>query len=74
MADTKINARLHFPYSELYTYKTVLERLNLDEERARDVRSGRAFIIARSSGIREDVKDINGIFSTRFVVFPEGVR
>ena len=66
MADTKINARLHYPFSDLYTYKTVLERLNLDEERAKDVRSGRGFVITRSLGIREDVKDINGIFSSRF--------
>lgn len=43
MADTKINARLHFPYSEMYTYKTVLERLNLDEERERDIRTGNGF-------------------------------
>ena len=66
MADTKINARLHFPYSEMYTYKTVLERLNLDEERRNDVRTGRGFHVLSSRGIREDVKDINGIFSTRF--------
>lgn len=64
MANIKFS--LHYPFSDTYTYQTVLERLNLDEERKKDIANGRAYVILNSRGIKEDVKDIDGIFSSRF--------
>lgn len=62
----RIDIKLHYPASELYTYQTRLERINLDDERISDISRGKGFIITSSKPIKEDVKDINGIFSSRF--------
>lgn len=64
MANIKLTT--HYPFSETYTYETILERINLDEERRHDIATGRGFPITSAKPIKEDVKDINGIFSTRF--------
>lgn len=64
MADIKLN--LHYPASDIYTYMTVLERLNLDDERRWDITHGNGFPITSPKPIKEDVKDMNGIFSPRF--------
>ena len=64
MPNVKLN--LHYPASDLYTYQTMLMRLNLDDERRYDITHGRGFPITSPKPIKEDVKDVNGIFSTRF--------
>ena len=62
----QINVNLHYPASDLYTYMTRLERLNLDEERLRDIANNNGFIISSPGTIKEDIKDPDGIFSTRY--------
>lgn len=62
----KINVRLHYPASTLYTYQTVMERINLDDECISDITSGKGFIIGPQKAIKEDLKDIDGMFSTRY--------
>lgn len=64
MANIRVN--LHYPANEEYTYQTCMERINLDEEKVYDVSHGRGFIISSPKHIKEDIKDPNGIFSTRF--------
>lgn len=62
----RLNIRLHYPFSDVYQYMTVLERINLDEECLHDISSGKGFIITNPKPIKDDLKDINGIFSQRY--------
>lgn len=63
---TTINVRMQYPYSDLYEYETKLVRLDLDQERINDIKTGRGFIIESSDSIRNDVKNQTGIFSSRY--------
>ena len=58
--------RLHYPYSEEYEFETKLVKLNLDDERKRDLASNNGFIISEPQSIKKDLKNPNGIFSTKF--------
>lgn len=62
----QLNVRTTYPTNPDYVYKTRLERLNLDQERIDDLRRGKGFVITEPISIKKDVKDYNGIFSTRF--------
>jgi len=62
----KINVTTHYPVSDDYTFETFMERIDLDEERRKDVTSGKGFIITSAKPIRDDIKDDNGIFSSKF--------
>lgn len=64
MANIEVTSR--YPESDEFEYETVLTRLNMDEERRRDIVGARGFVISSPKPIKDDVKDINGIFSTRF--------
>lgn len=64
MAQIQVNTR--YSQSDIYNYETRLERVNLDKERKSDVLSGNGFIITSRKAIKEDVKDPNGIFSTKY--------
>ena len=64
MAELKVN--LHYPHSEKYEWETVMEYINFDEERRKDVSSGNGFIIKSPKPIKDDIKDPEGIFSTRY--------
>ena len=61
-----INIRSHYPNTKLYDYITYLERINLDKERIHDLANGNGFIISSPKAIKDDLKDINGIYSSRF--------
>lgn len=61
-----IDVTTHYPYSEDYEYKTVMERINMDEERAKDLMTDNGFVIWPPHGIKKDLKDPNGIFSSKF--------
>ena len=60
------NIRLTYPYSDKYEYTTELEKIDLDEERIMDIKTGRGFPIKSSGSIKNDVKNRTGIFSDRY--------
>ena len=62
----KITVRSHFPYSDEFTWITEMVDIDLDEERIKDVVSGRGFIIKSPKPIKEDLKDPDGIFSNKY--------
>lgn len=62
----QLNVKVTYPTNPDYNYRTKLERLNLDKERIDDLRKGKGFVITEPVSIKKDVKDYNGIFSTRF--------
>ena len=55
-----------YPYNDEYIFETILERINLDVEQANDMYNGNGFIISEPKSIKKDLKDPNGIFSTRY--------
>lgn len=61
-----INVNAHYPHSNEYEYRVRLERLNLDQERIKDIASGNGFIISKKQNVRKDIKSENGIFSSKF--------
>lgn len=62
----KLRVNLHYPASDLYEYRTILERINLDKECMHDIYNGNGFIITEPKAIKDDLKDINGMFSPRY--------
>lgn len=62
----KINVRSKYPYSEKYDYETRMELIDLDKEKVKDITSGNGFIISAPKAIKDDLKDENGIFSTKY--------
>ena len=64
MAEMKVTTR--YSRSELFDFETRLERLDLDDQRRSDVLSGNGFIVSSKKAIKDDVKDPNGIFSTKY--------
>ena len=64
MAEIRVNTR--YSRSDIFDYETKLERVNLDSARKEDVLSGNGFIVTSRKAIKEDVKDPNGIFSTKY--------
>jgi hypothetical protein len=62
----KINVTTHYPNSDKYAYETTMDIINLDEERVKDVTGGNGFIISAAKAIKDDLKDDNGIFSTKY--------
>ena len=65
-SQNSVNVNLTYPYSDKYEYTTYLEKIDLDAERVKDLRSGKGFIIESSRNIKTDVKSQMGIFSSRF--------
>lgn len=55
-----------YPFDPEFEYTTELVRINLDEEKKDDLKRNKGFIIGPHKGIKKDLKDIDGIFSTRF--------
>lgn len=64
MARMTVNTR--YSKSEDFDYETRLERLNMDDERRHDVISGNGFIVSSPKAIKDDIKDPNGIYSTKY--------
>ena len=56
----------HYPYSEEFEWETQMVDINLDEERIRDISEGKGFIVKSPKPIKDDLKDPDGIFSTKF--------
>lgn len=63
---SEVKVRMQYPYSDEYEYDTKLERINLDEERKKDILSGNGFVVTSHKSIKKDIKDPRGIFSPAF--------
>lgn len=50
----------------MFKMETYLERIDLDKECKEDIRNGNGFIISQHQDIKKDLKEPNGIFSTKF--------
>lgn len=61
-----MNVVLQYPYNDKYDYETCLERIDLDKQRVENIRSGKGFIISAPKGIKKDIKNQDGIFSSRY--------
>ena len=66
MNNSKLSVNLTYPYSDTYEYETRLTKINLDEERIKDFKTGKGFPIQSSRNIKTDVRNQLGIFSSRF--------
>ena len=63
----ELNVKYSYPYNPDYDYETCFDRINLDEECEKDLATGNGFIISSPKAtIKKDIKDPDGIFSTRF--------
>lgn len=62
----KLYVNLMYPKSEEFEYITQMVRLNLDDEREEDITTDNGFIIADPNGIKKDLKDPNGMFSSKY--------
>ena len=60
------DVNVSYPNDIDYYYKAELEKIDLDEERKKDIENDRGFLISKARTIKKDLKDPNGIFSTRF--------
>lgn len=66
MNTKKLTINTRYSKSSEYDYETRLERINLDDEKNRDILSGNGFIVSAPKAIKDEVKDPNGIFSTKY--------
>jgi hypothetical protein len=66
LEEDSMNIVLTYPYSDDYEFQTYLNRINLDQRRADDIKSGKGFIISAPRGIKKDIKNQDGIYSYRY--------
>ena len=63
----EININYSYTDNPDYDYIAMLERINLDQEKDDDLYKGKGFVISSpKKSIKKDIKDPDGIFSTRF--------
>jgi hypothetical protein len=80
MEGRKINVSFSYPYSNLYDFSSEIENIDLDKEAKLDIDSGNGFEISSpKSSNKKDMKDPNGIYSSKFGqklgdVHPDGDR
>lgn len=60
------NVNVTYPNDPEFEYRTELEKIDLDEERIHDIETNHGFLISKARTIKKDIKDPDGIFSTRF--------
>lgn len=61
-----INISVEYPRDPNFTFKTRLKKFNLDEKRAMNIKIGKGFNITAPQGIKKDIKNQDGIFSSRY--------
>lgn len=65
MGELKVN--MSYPYNEEFDYESKMARINLDAKREESIVNGRGFVITNiQSSLKKSLKDINGIFSSRY--------
>lgn len=63
----EINVNYSYPYNPNYDYMATMERINLDEEKNSDLYRSKGFIISSpKKSIKKDIKDPDGMYSTRY--------
>lgn len=63
----QINVTLTYPHSDEYDFLTKIETIDLDAEAKRDIANGDGFLITEpKNSNKKDMKNINGIYSSRF--------
>lgn len=63
----ELHINYSYPRSPDWYYLAYMDRINFDEEKRNDLRSGNGFIInSPKATIKKDIKNPNGIFSTKF--------
>lgn len=65
--EKQISITLTYPNSQEYEFLTKIEIIDLDKEAQHDIETGNGFLISESRGSnKKDMKNINGIYSSRF--------
>jgi hypothetical protein len=65
--EVDINISYSYPHSPEFDYYTIMERINLDDEKDHDISTGKGFVISSPKAtIKKDIKDPNGIFSPKY--------
>lgn len=63
----EIKINLTYPHSDEYEFLSKIEIIDLDKEAQNDINSGNGFLISEpKSSNKKDMKNINGIYSSRF--------
>lgn len=62
----KMSITLQYPFNDEFDYTTMLERVNLDQQREKDLKDGNGFIITAPKSIKKDIKNQDGIFSSHY--------
>lgn len=62
----QLSVSLQYPNNDTYDYESSLKRIDLDKQREEDIKSGKGFIITAPKGIKKDIKNQDGIFSSRY--------
>jgi len=60
------NIVLQYPFNDKYDYETELNRIDLDKRRVENIKTGKGFIISSPRSIKKDIKNQEGIFSSRY--------
>lgn len=55
-----------YPNDGMFKYRTFLERLDMDATREYDMRNGNGFLILPSGGLKKDIKNQGGIYSSQY--------
>ena len=68
MDKPNLNMRINltYPKNPEYRMEVMLKKINLDEERIKDLKSGNGFIVTEPKSIKKDLKAEDGIYSRRF--------
>lgn len=61
-----MRVNLTYPKNPEYRMEVMLKKINLDEERIEDLKSGNGFIVTEPKSIKKDLKAEDGIYSRRF--------
>lgn len=66
-ANRSLEIKYTYPDSDKYEFTTEVEAIDLDREAQIDIESGDGFVITKpKSSMKKDLKEINGIYSSRF--------
>ena len=61
-----MNVNMTYPNNPEYDVEVMLKKINLDEERIRDLRNNNGFIVTEPKSIKKDLKAADSIYSRKF--------